>query len=140
MVLVVDGMGGGVGRSIAEGLKEAGITDVVLVGVNSFATSNMMKSGISAVATGENAVVYNAGRADIIVGPIGIILPNAMLGEISPVIVKAITGSNAKKVLIPIQSECIFLTGIESRNLAQNVSEAVNRCVEYCGRGGADGV
>lgn len=130
MILIVDGMGGGMGRAIAEGLRQAGAgEETVLVGTNSFASSNMMKSGISTVATGENAVIYNAGRADIIAGPIGIILPNALLGEISPAMARAVAESSAKKVLIPIQNDSIYIAGADAKSMAKQVEDAVALCL-----------
>ena len=83
-IIVIDGQGGGIGRSIVERLKmEAPGAEVIAVGTNSLATSAMIRAGANAGATGENAVIYNCSRADIITGPIGIILANSMLGEIT---------------------------------------------------------
>lgn len=134
-IAVIDGMGGGVGRSVAEGLKNAAIAaEIVLVGINAAATSNMMRSGISTAATGENAVCYNAGRADIIIAPVGAILPNALCGEISPAIAAAIASSEAVKILIPVQNDKLFIAGLESRPLAANVEAAVRQCAELVNR------
>jgi hypothetical protein len=102
-LLILDGQGGGVGRRIAEKVTAADLPlDVIAVGSNAAATSNMMRVGGVAGATGENAWVYNCARADYIVGPIGIILPNAMRGEISPRMALAVTESRAKKLVLPV--------------------------------------
>lgn len=84
-IMVMDGQGGGVGRSLLEALKERfPEAELIAVGTNATATANMMKSGVISGATGENAVVYNSKRADVIVGPVGIVMADAMLGEITP--------------------------------------------------------
>ena len=84
-VLVIDGQGGGLGRQLVTAITalcpEAELT---AVGTNSMAASAMLKAGAARAATGENAVVVNARRADIIVGPIGIVIADALLGEITP--------------------------------------------------------
>ena len=82
-IMVMDGQGGGVGRSLLEALKEHfPEAELIAVGTNATATANMMKSGVTSGATGENAVVYNSKRADVIMGPMGIVMADAMLGEI----------------------------------------------------------
>ena len=125
-IVIMDGQGGGVGKQIAERLKDNGLAgDVIVVGTNAVATSNMMKAGIAAGATGENAVAYNCARADIIVGPIGIIVPNAMYGEITPAMVMAVGESEARKILIPVQNTHIHIAGMEQKNLTECVKAAV---------------
>ncbi|MEG0366704.1 MAG: DUF3842 family protein, partial [Coprobacillus sp.] len=105
-IVVIDGQGGGVGRSIVEAIKE-NLDDVFVIGVgtNSIATNSLKKGGADAIATGENAIVYNAKNAEIIIGPIGICYANSMYGEISPKMSQAINESEAIKYLIPI-SKC----------------------------------
>lgn len=126
MLLILDGQGGGVGRQIAERLlAEKPDIDVVVVGANAAATSNMMKAGNITGATGENAWVYNCAQADIIVGPIGIILANAMHGEISAKMATAVTASGAKKVLVPVANNHICIAGLPSMSLAQGLDEAI---------------
>ena len=84
-IIVIDGQGGGIGRSLTEKLRaELPEAELVAVGTNSAATANMMRAGANVGATGENAVVFNCARTDVIVGPLGIILADAMLGEITP--------------------------------------------------------
>ena len=84
-IMIMDGQGGGVGRSLVEALRSRyPDVELIVVGTNAAATANMMKGGAAIGATGENAVVYNSARVDVILGPIGIIMANAMLGEITP--------------------------------------------------------
>ena len=96
-ILVIDGQGGGIGKNIIEQLLKSEINaEIIAVGTNSIASSSMLKAGAKAVATGENAVIYNAEDADYIVGPIGIISANAMYGEISPNMSAAISKRDRK--------------------------------------------
>ena len=111
-IMVMDGQGGGVGRSLLEALKERfPEAELIAVGTNATATANMMKSGVTSGATGENAVVYNSKRADVIVGPVGIVMADAMLGEITPTMAAAVASNDAKLILIPM-SKCLSLIHI----------------------------
>ncbi|MBM7686750.1 MAG: hypothetical protein PWP07_2653 [Epulopiscium sp.] len=103
-IAVIDGQGGGIGKSIVEKLRKELMEDIEIValGTNSLATSFMMKAGANEGATGENAIVYNSSKVDIIIGAIGIIAANSMLGELTPTMAKAIAESPAKKVLLPL--------------------------------------
>jgi D-arabinose 1-dehydrogenase-like Zn-dependent alcohol dehydrogenase len=124
-ILVVDGQGGGLGRALVEKLKSAGL-EVTAAGTNAAATDAMRKAGADAVATGESAIVYNAARADIIAGGVGIIAANSMLGEISPAIAAAISGSDAMKVLIPIHRCRVRIAGVSDLSLTVNLESALN--------------
>lgn len=129
-ILVIDGMGGGIGKAIIEqmknSLKDAAIT---AVGTNSVATSVMLKAGAHNAATGENAVVYNASKADYIIGVIGIIAANSMHGEVSPKMAQAISESNAHKILIPIDKCNITVAGVSSAPIQTYINEAVKKLI-----------
>jgi len=128
-IAVIDGQGGGVGRSLVAGLKEK-LGDSVMImafGTNSLATSAMLKAGAHTGATGENAIILNASRVDIIAGPIGIILANGMLGELTPAMARAIGESPSPKVLIPIQKCNISIAGSESMPMQKLIEDAVER-------------
>jgi len=100
-ILVIDGMGGGIGKSIIEHIKsEIPNAIVTAVGTNSIATSAMLKAGANNGATGENAVIFNCAKADFIIGVTGIIFANAMHGEISPAMAAAVSSSSAHKILL----------------------------------------
>lgn len=127
-IMVMDGQGGGVGRSLVEEIRarypEA---ELIAVGANATATSNMMKGGTSIGATGENAVVYNSSRVDAIVGPIGIVVANAMLGEITPRMAEAVASGGARVLLVPMSHCHVQVMGAEGRKLGEYVREVADK-------------
>ena len=131
-ITIIDGQGGGFGRSLIEALRKNGIeNEIIAVGTNSLATSAMLRAGANAGATGENAVLVNAARADIIAGPIGLVLANSMLGECSPAMASAIAQSRAKKVLIPVNTCGALVAGLPEKPLAAYIADAV-LLIEKC--------
>ena len=125
-ILVIDGQGGKMGAALTEQVKRS-LPDaqVIAVGTNSLATSAMLRAGADAAATGENPVVVNAASADIIVGPIGVIIANALLGEITPKMAAAVADSPAKKILLPVTRCSVTVVGVQERTLADYVRDAV---------------
>ncbi len=89
----------------------------------------MLKAGAAQGATGENAVIYNAARADLILGPIGIILANGIMGEVSPAMASAVSGAEAPKILIPSSTCGIFVAGTEDRRLDEYLQRAAELAV-----------
>lgn len=129
--MIVDGQGGGVGRSLVEAIREKyPAAELIAVGTNATATANMMKGGTPVGATGENAVIYNSGRVDRIVGPIGIVMANAMLGEITPGMAEAISSADVPILLIPMSRCNAQVMGVESRKLGDYIKEAVEKIAE----------
>ena len=130
-ILVIDGQGGRVGRLLIEGLKQqAPQLYITAIGSNRIATASMLKAGADEGATGENPVVFNSATADIIVGPIGIILSNALLGEITPRMAEAVSSSKAKKILIPINRCNILVVGIQTLSLPEFVELAIQEVLQ----------
>lgn len=130
-IMIMDGQGGGVGRSLVEELHSRYPTaELIAVGTNAAATSNMMKGGTVIGATGENAVLYNCTRVDAILGPIGIVMANAMLGEITPRMAEAVASSDVPILLIPMSRCNAQVMGVEERKLSDNIKEAVERLAE----------
>lgn len=126
LVAVVDGQGGGMGRGLVETVKKKWPRlHVRALGTNSLATAAMLRAGADDGATGENAVVFNARRADILLGPIGVLTPNGLLGEVSPRMAEAIGGSEAVKILLPSQRCSIRLAVGESQPLQFYLDQAV---------------
>ncbi len=125
-IAVIDGQGGGIGKAIVERFRKAfdGI-EIIALGTNSLATSLMLKAGADEGATGENAIVYNAFKVDIILGPIGIISANSLLGELTPAMAKAIAESPAYKILIPLNRCHVMVAGVENKSLPNYIEDAV---------------
>lgn len=127
-VLVIDAQGGGIGRQIITGIREKmPDLDITAVGTNSAATSNMLKAGASRAATGENAVVVGCRTADIIIGPIGIAIADAMLGEVTARMAEAVGQSNAERILIPFQHCGSLIVGVNETNTGKLVAEAIEQ-------------
>ena len=125
-ILIIDGQGGGIGRQLVEALKRAGETDIACVGTNAIATSAMLRAGAARAATGENAVAVACREAEVIVGPIGIVVADALLGEVTPRMAAAVGQSLARKVLIPVNQCGNFVVGVPSgATTAQLVAQAV---------------
>ena len=126
-ILVIDGQGGGIGRSLVELLvKKFPDAEVGATGTNSIATETMLKGGPSFAATGENAILFNAAEADVIIGPAGIIMANALHGEISPAIAMAVSSSKAKVVLIPMNHCRAYIAGVEEKKVAEYLQDAMD--------------
>ena len=123
-ILVIDSMGGGIGKSIIEHIKsELPEAEITAVGTNSIATSAMLKAGAGSGATGENAVVYNCTKADFIIGVTGIVFANAMHGEISPKMAAAVSASPAHKILLPIDKCNVTVLGVADSTLQSHINE-----------------
>jgi len=135
VVLVMDGQGGGIGSVVIKALRSAVTEDVEILalGTNSAATARMMKAGANRGATGENAIVQMAPKADVIMGPLAILMAHAMMGEVTPRMAEAVSMSNAKKILIPLTQEKVRLVGITADPLPHLVEEAVKAVKEIVG-------
>ena len=83
-IAVVDGQGGGIGSAVIKRLREefGESVQIIALGTNSIATAQMIKARANKGATGENAIIQTASKMDVIVGPIGIVLAQAMMGEV----------------------------------------------------------
>ncbi|NLZ38694.1 MAG: DUF3842 family protein [Firmicutes bacterium] len=128
-IAVIDGQGGGIGKNIVDklrkGLPES--VEIIALGTNSAATTNMLKAGANEGATGENAIVVTASKVDIIVGTIAILVANSMLGELTPQMATAIGNSPARKILLPINRCGIEIAGLVSEPLPHQIEKLVER-------------
>jgi hypothetical protein len=127
-IAVIDGQGGGIGKAIIEKIRGdlGDKIEIIALGTNAVATALMLKSGANEGATGENAIILNAPRMDAIVGSVGIISANSMLGELTPSMARAISESPAKKVLIPLNRSNIFIAGDNNEPLPHCIDHAIN--------------
>ncbi len=134
-VVFIDGMGGGLMAQVISQTAGRLPDDVELIGLgtNALATAAMLKAGLKRGATGENAVCVTAQTADVIVGPIGLVLPNSMLGEITPQMAAAVAQSRARKLLLPVNQNHFEIIGMDNKPMSQLVKEAADKIAEICG-------
>lgn len=125
-ILVIDAQGGGVGKQLIAAIKQR-MQDVLItaVGTNSTATAAMLKAGADHAATGENAVVTACRKADVIIGPVGIVIADALLGEITPVMSVAVARSDAKRILLPFDHCDNIIVGVSDFHVGRLVQGAV---------------
>lgn len=127
-VLVIDGQGGGLGKQLVAAIKSAcPQVAITAVGTNSLATNVMLKAGAENAATGENAVVVGCRHADVIIGPIGIVIADALLGEITPRMAVAVGQSTAKRILIPMNHCNNLIAGMPEQPVGRLVQSAVDQ-------------
>ena len=125
-ITVIDGQGGRMGKSVIEQLKKAHPhQEIYAIGTNSIATSAMLKAGAHEAATGENSVAVACRRADVIVGPVGIVVADSMLGEITPAMALAVAQSPARRVLIPFNQCDNVIVGVQDYSVSALIRAAV---------------
>lgn len=126
-ILVIDAQGGGIGKQLVSAIKrDIPNAAVIAVGTNTAATSAMLKAGADEAATGENSVIVAAKMADVIVGPIGIVIADSMLGEVTPKMALAVSQSSAKRILIPFNHCDNIIVGITELNVGALIQCAVD--------------
>ena len=126
-VIVIDGQSGRIGQLFIERAVQAKLgCELVAIGANAIATSAMLKAGAAAGATGENPVKVACRTADVIVGPIGILAADAMMGEITPAMAQAVGQSSAKRLLLPVNLCNNIVIGTQSCTLSKLIDEAVD--------------
>ena len=125
-VVIIDGQGGQLGAQLVKEIT-VGFPSVTLtaIGTNAVATAAMLKAGAKNAATGENPVVVACRKADVIVGPVGIVIADSMLGEITPQMALAVGKANATRILIPINRCENLIAGVQSLNTGALISDAV---------------
>ena len=127
IIAVIDGMGEGIGAQVVSALREElpSYVEVYALGTNSIATSAMMKAHANKGATGENAIIVSSKKANIIVSPISIVMPNSMMGEVTSSISEAVCDSEAFKILLPIMPENFEVVGIEKKPLSLLIKDTI---------------
>lgn len=130
-VVIIDGQGGRIGQLLVERIREAALDcEVVAIGTNSIATTAMLKAGADRGATGENPVLVLCRDADVIVGPLGIIAADSLMGEITDKMAAAVAKSSATKLLLPVNMCNKIVAGTRSMTMSALISEAVTQLSE----------
>ena len=132
-IVVIDGKGGGVGSALIARLKGLSGIRLLALGANALATSAMLRAGAQDGATGENAVIQCCRQADVVAGPIGILIAGAMLGEITAPMAAAVGQSPARLVLIPNAKSGAHICGLQQMPLSQYIEEAAKKIEEILG-------
>ena len=127
-IVIVDGQGGKLGKLLVEQLKqECPRAQLYAIGTNSIATATMLKAGADFGATGENPVIRNVMDADLVLGPMGIVVAHAILGEVTPAMAEAVGGCRARKLLIPMNSCGVCVAGVQELSLNAYVAQIVEQ-------------
>jgi hypothetical protein len=126
-ICVIDGQGGGIGSTIIKKVKDAfeERVEIVALGTNALATAQMLKARANRGASGENAICQTVNRVDLILGPIGIVIAHAMMGEVTPAMAEAVCGSVAPKLLLPLSQDNISVVGVAALPLPKLVDELI---------------
>jgi hypothetical protein len=133
IICVIDGQGGGIGAAIIKKLKERfeERIEVIALGTNAIATSGMLKARANKGASGSNAIVQTIKKADIIIGPVGIVMPQAMMGEVTPQMAEAVCCADAKKILLPLFQENMEVVGMSGLPLPHLVDELLDKHLSF---------
>ena len=130
-LLVIDGQGGQLGSQIIKAIRTRyNDINIIAVGTNATATTSMIKAGANQGATGENPVIVASRKADVIIGPVGIVIADALLGEITPKMAVAIGQSNATKILVPINKCENLVAGVPNLTTTALIDDALNKLQE----------
>jgi len=132
-ICVIDGQGGGIGSAIIRKIKETfgENVEIIALGTNAIATAQMIKARANRGASGENSIVQTVQQMDVIIGPIGIIMAHAMLGEVTPAMAEAISRSPAKKILLPLSQENVEIAGIENVPLPRLIDMLIEQNLSH---------
>ncbi|MDR2184438.1 MAG: DUF3842 family protein [Treponema sp.] len=134
-VVVIDGMGGGIGAQLIGRIREIIDADkvpveLIALGTNASAAERMLKAGAHRGAAGENAVKVSVSLGDFILGPLGIVLANSLMGEVSPAMAEAVLAAPGERILLPVHQEHVYLAGTESLPLGRLLDKAVDHLKE----------
>jgi len=130
-LLVIDGQGGQLGAQLIKLLRENfKDVEIIAVGVNAIATSSMLKAGADKAATGENSVIVACRKADVIIGPIGIVIADSLLGEITPQMAVAVGQADAVRILLPVNKCDNLVAGISDLSMATILNDVISKIKE----------
>jgi len=132
-ICVIDGQGGGIGSAVIKKLKDhfGESIEIVALGTNAIATAQMLKAKANRGASGENAIVRTVKQADLIIGPLSIIMANAMMGELTPQMAEAVANSPARKFLIPLTQENVTVVGLPPAPLPHLIEALIGDNLDY---------
>lgn len=131
-ILIIDALGGGAGKQLVTAIRERfPELEIHAVGTNSIAASVMLKAGAAYAATGENAIIVGCRHADIIIGPIGIVIADSLHGEITPAMATAVAQSNAKRILVPFNQCGTIVAGIANTTMSRLIQCAVDELAKF---------
>ncbi|PWM27227.1 MAG: hypothetical protein DBX36_03215 [Oscillospiraceae bacterium] len=131
-ILIIDAQGGGIGKQLVSSIKESFPNfEITAVGTNSAASAAMLKAGADHVATGENAVVVGCRKADLIIGPIGIVITDSLYGEITEKMAVAIGKSSAKRILIPVNQCDNIIAGVQNSNINHLIKCVIEEIINF---------
>lgn len=135
IIAVIDGQGGGIGSSLIEVIRrELGNSiNILALGTNALATAAMLKAGANQGATGENAILVNAGKVDVIMGCLSIIIESALVGELTSAMAQAIVNSPAKKILLQPNRNNIFVAGVSKQPLPHHIDDGLTLLKQFMG-------
>ena len=132
IIMGVDAQGGGLGKQLISRIKkELPDTHIIAIGTNSVATTAMLKAGADEAATGENSVAVASRKADIIIGPIGMVIADSMIGEITPLIARTIAQADAKRIMIPFNTCDNYISGVSDLSMSHLISDAITQ-LKHC--------
>lgn len=135
VILVIDGQGGRLGKQLVESVRaKFSDAEILAVGTNSVATATMLKAGADEGATGENPAVVGSRRADFILGPLGIVIADSLMGEVTPKMALAVSQSRAVRVLIPMNMCDNLVAGVTVQSVGDLVDDAILKIEKACGR------
>lgn len=128
-IAIIDGQGGGIGKLLTEKIRKefADSIEIWVFGTNAGATAQMLKAGADDGASGENAIVINMGKVDLIITSLSLLIPNSMMGEVTAKIAEAVASSPAPKLLLPLQRGNIYLVGVKPEPLPHLIAALINR-------------
>lgn len=133
IIAVVDGMGGSIGTQIVLGLRQSlpEETEIMALGTNAIATGSMMRAKATRGATGESAISFSVGEAEVIMGSLSIVVPNSMMGEVTPRIATAVASARGRKILLPISNPPLDILGVSRKPLQQIIKDAIDLVREH---------
>jgi hypothetical protein len=126
-ICVIDGQGGGIGSTIIKKIKASlgESVEIIALGTNAIATAQMLKARANRGASGENAIVRTVAGVDVVIGTLGILLANAMMGEVTAKMAEAVAGCSAVKLILPLSQENVDIVGVSNDPLPHLVDSLI---------------